>query len=54
MTFAEMDEMWHKIREKHAEEDKGLNREEIIARDNALLREACERLGLKAPVATDS
>jgi hypothetical protein len=53
MTFAEMDEMWHKIREKHAAEDEGLSREEIIRRDNALLREVCERLGLKTPVASN-
>lgn len=53
MTFEELDEMWHKIREKHAAEDEGLSPEEIVTRDNARLREACERLGLKTPVVSE-
>jgi hypothetical protein len=47
MDFDEMDDMWHKIREKLAAEDKGLSPAEIIARDKAALEEACARLGLK-------
>lgn len=54
MTFEELDEMWHKIRERHAAEDEGLSPEEIIARDNAFLKEACSRLGLKTPVSAES
>jgi hypothetical protein len=47
MDFEEMDEMWHKIREKIAAEDEGLTPAEIIARDEAALEKACRRLGLK-------
>jgi Flp pilus assembly CpaF family ATPase len=47
VDFDDMDEMWHKIREKLAAEDEGLTPAEIVARDNAALEETCRRLGLK-------
>ncbi len=53
MTFDEMDEMWHRIREEHAAEDAGLSIEERVARDNALAKEAAERLGLRIVTAAD-
>lgn len=53
MTFDEMDEMWHRIREEHAAEDAGLSIEERVVRDNALAKEAAERLGLKIVKASD-
>jgi hypothetical protein len=53
MDFDDMDEMWHKIREKLAAEDEGLTPAEIIARDKAALEETCRRLGLKTSRETD-
>jgi hypothetical protein len=47
MDFEEMDEMWHKIREKLAAEDEGLTPAEIVARDKAALEKTCRRLRLK-------
>ncbi len=47
MNFKELDEMWHKIREEIAEEDKNLTVEERVAKYNEIGREAAKRLGLK-------
>jgi len=53
VTFDEMDEMWHRIREEQAAEDAELTIEERVARDNALAKETAERLGLKIVTAGD-
>jgi hypothetical protein len=47
MTFEELDEMWHKIREKQAAERRGLTLEETVARNKRKVRETAERLGLR-------
>lgn len=47
MEFYEMDEMWHKIREKIAKEEEGLSVEERVARAKKFAEEACEKYGLK-------
>lgn len=53
MKFKELDEMWHKIREEIAEEDKGLTVEERVKKYNKSGREAAERLGLKIAKSPD-
>ena len=53
MNFKELDEMWHKIREEIAEEEKDLTLEERVARDNEIGRDAAKRLGLKIAKARD-
>ena len=47
MDFKEMDEMWHRIREKYAAEDAGRSIEERVTRINERGRELADRLGLK-------
>jgi len=52
MDFKEMDEMWHRIREKSAAEDAGLLIEERVKRINERGRELADRLGLKVVTET--
>ncbi len=47
MTFDEMDEMWHAIREKLARELDGLTPEEKARRINERAAPIAKRLGLK-------
>jgi len=53
MKFKELDEMWHRIREEIAKEEKDLTLEERVARDNEIGREGAKRLGLKIAKAPD-
>ena len=53
MTFDELDEMWHKIREKQATERQGLTLEETVAQNKKKVRETAERLGLRIPKSSE-
>ena len=52
MDLKEMDEMWHRIREKFAADDAGLSTEERVTRINERGGELADRLGLKVVTET--
>jgi hypothetical protein len=47
MNYKELDEMWHDIREKMAEADKGISNDELARRANERALPIMEELGLR-------